>query len=118
MRFLFEESKEELIMRDSFKVARWEVKRTLTSKTFLIMTFLVPLIILIIGGVVGYFSAHDSAPDSLTVGVIDKTRLLSKEISREFNNISYTAVFFEDALVNYEQVIKEHDLDGILLIPE
>ena len=37
-------------MQDSLKVAKWEIKTIIRNKTFIIMTFFVPIMILIIGG--------------------------------------------------------------------
>lgn len=105
-------------MRDYLKVARWEIKKNITTKMFLIMTFIFPLFILLIGGVAGYFGSQDSAR-GISIGIIDKTEVLFSEVENNLNQMDSKAVKIalnrEDEI---EKIIHERDLDGILIIPE
>ncbi len=105
-------------MQDSFKVARWEIKKMIRSKTFLVLTFLIPVLMLLIGGVVGYFSSRNTAPETLTIGVIDRSGILLDEIKAGFAKKNYEVrVIKDNQSKNYSQIIKEDKLDGILVIP-
>jgi ABC-2 type transport system permease protein len=106
-------------MKDSLKVARWETKRLVKSKVFLVITFIIPLVILLIGGVVGYFSSRNTLPDTFILGVIDETGVLGKGIENKFAEKNYEVKFFDRNLKDkINKIIKKEKLDGFLLIPE
>ena len=70
-------------MPDSFKVARWEIKKNISSKMFIIMTFVFPVFILLVGGIVGYVGSQNAA-GGMKIGLVDETGIISREIQ---NNI-------------------------------
>ena len=59
-------------MKDIIKVAKWEIKKNIKSKMFLIMTFVLPVLILIVGAVSGYFGAMGENGESETIKVRSK----------------------------------------------
>lgn len=61
-------------MRNTMKVAKWEIKRNMKNKTFLIGLFLTPILILAFGFIGSLFGGSDDAePSSTTVYVNDQT---------------------------------------------
>ena len=61
-------------MRNTMKVAKWEIKRNMKNKTFLIGLFLTPILILAFGFIGSLFSGSDDAePSATTVYVHDQT---------------------------------------------
>lgn len=106
-------------MNDSLKVAKWEIKTILKNKTFIVTTFFVPLIILIIGGGIGYFSERSSNNKQLEVGLASSSEIITtdKIINAEPENINFEVL--ED--VNEKeigQILKDKNLTGILVLPE
>ncbi|MBR3120357.1 ABC transporter permease [Oceanobacillus profundus] len=61
-------------MRNTMKVAKWEIKRNMKNKTFLIGLFLTPILILAFGFIGSLFGGSDDAePSATTVYVHDQT---------------------------------------------
>lgn len=106
-------------MNDSLKVAKWEIKTILKNKTFIVTTFIVPLLILIIGGGVGYFSARSSNNKQLEIGLISRSEVITTEkiVNTENENINFV---FLDSVNEKEigQVLQEKKLTGVLVLPE
>lgn len=58
-------------MRNSWKVAKWEVKRNMTNKSFIISLFLTPAIFILFFAI-GYFFSSSNGDDKLTLYVNDE----------------------------------------------
>ncbi|MCF8000876.1 MAG: ABC transporter permease [Halanaerobiales bacterium] len=106
-------------MKDSFKVAKWEIKTIIKNKTFIIMTFFVPIMILIIGGAIGFFSAGGGETEKLVVGIYNQSEAITNEEikARETETINF--VFFEN--INEDEIAKtidENNLSSFLFIPQ
>ncbi|MEI3597353.1 ABC transporter permease [Oceanobacillus sp. SE10311] len=98
-------------MRNAMKVAKWEIKRNMKNKTFLIGLFLTPLLIVgfgLIGSWIGGSSDDDSHEDEMTVfindeiGIIDELTQYASESGLEWS--------IEEANVEIGDVAAE--LDG------
>ncbi|HHX59121.1 MAG TPA: ABC transporter permease, partial [Candidatus Moranbacteria bacterium] len=59
-------------LHNTARVARWEFFKNLKSPTFLIFTFLIPVIMLA-GGLIGYFAGSSAAREEQSIAVIDET---------------------------------------------
>lgn len=104
-------------MRDVFKVTRWELSTGVKNKTFLAMTFLIPVIIIIIGFVAGYFATRDGQQE-LTIGVIDKTRNIYNPLKQSIQNTNIELREYSQSVAsNIKDTIEREELDGLLIIP-
>src|SRR6185437_4037192 len=63
--------KEVLFMRNSLKVAKWEIKRNMTNKSFIISLLLTPVLFMVFFFVPSLFSGNDSE-EMVNVYVLDK----------------------------------------------
>lgn len=105
-------------MKDSLKVAKWEIKTVIHSKVFIIMTFFVPLLILIIGGVIGYISSSGLGSKELTIGLNNQTQTIDDDrflaLNSQNTNIKLYNEEDEEKIMN---LINEQKLDSYLVIP-
>ena len=106
-------------MNDSIKVAKWEIKKNLQNKMFIIMTLVFPLFILLIGGIAGYFGAQSSSSQDMSLGVIDHTDIIYSELESNLESTRYEVELLDSVdKSNLKKVLDENELDGILEIPE
>lgn len=83
-------------MRNTLKVAKWEIKRNMKNKSFIIGLFLTPIIIALFIIIPGFFS--DSEPEVFTVFVEDELNIID----------DIKAIVLENEFLNWE--INETDL--------
>ncbi|HKL74965.1 MAG TPA: ABC transporter permease [Halanaerobiales bacterium] len=105
-------------MNNTFKVAKWEIKKNIRNKTFLFMTFIFPLLILVIAGGAGYIGGS-SSQSGLKIGLIDQTDYIYEELNQNFTNEDITlekikATTNKDELRN---ILEVNNYDSIVLIP-
>lgn len=86
-------------MRNTMKVAKWEIKRNMKNKSFIIGLFLTPLIFLFFAIVPGLFSDSDEEADLIDVFIKDELQLVD-EIS---------ATVEQNEFINWD--VREIDLD-------
>ena len=110
-------------MPDLFKVVRWEYLKSIRSKMFLFLTFVLPLLIVLIGGIVGYLNVRfqDNGSAVQRLGVVDNTDFVLPYLRSELAGEDYHL----DAVVSlngdeeeYRTLIEENEYQGILVIPE
>ena len=89
-------------MQDSLKVAKWEIKTIIRNKTFLIMTFFVPIMILIIGGAVGFFAAQGGETDQLVVGIQNQSQVITNGEIEALETTKIDFVFFNN--INEDEI--------------
>src|SRR5690625_358022 len=65
-------------MRKTKKLAKWEIKRNMKNKSFIIGLFLTPLIFLFFAVVPSLFSDSDSEPEEIDVFVKDELHLIEE----------------------------------------
>lgn len=65
-------------MRNTMKVAKWEIKRNLKNKSFIIGLFITPLIFLFFAIVPGLFNQSDDASESVDVFIQDELQIIDK----------------------------------------
>jgi ABC-2 type transport system permease protein len=65
-------------MRNSLKVAKWEIKRNMKNKSFIIGLFLTPLIFLFFAIVPGLFSDSDEEAEMIDVFIKDELQLIDE----------------------------------------
>lgn len=85
------------------------------KKSFIVMTFLTPLLIAGIYGLIGYFSYKGIADSFDRIAVVNKNTTLDSKLSSN-KNISYT--YLDENLEQAKQEIKGGKFDYILYLPE
>jgi len=119
MKYSLMQRREVITLKDSLKVAKWEIKTIIKNKTFIIMTFFVPIIMLIIGVSVGYFSARTEETDKLVVGINNSSKVITNNEleALETGNVDF---IFYDNLDEGEiaQEIENNNLSSFLVIPQ
>ena len=111
-------------MPDIFKVARWEYRKMIRNKVFLVITFLLPVLILVAGFVVNYldiFDGEPSPPSAVEIGIVDNTDSIFYVLGEELADTGYRLEKVEvthSGEEKYKQVIEENEYDGLLVIPE
>lgn len=104
---------------DILKVAKWEFTKGIKNKTFLFMTFFLPIVMIVIGGVVGYFSSQTGEGKDLQLGIIDKTEFMQPLLEERFSEEEFQAEFLPvSEEQNIEEKLEEDGLDGVLVIPQ
>lgn len=109
-------------MTDLFNVARWEYIKTIKSKMFLFLTFGLPLLIVLFGGVIGFLSVRfDESAPVRRLGVEDRAGFVLSDLRSELADERYQL----DAVITangneeeYRELIEQNDYRGILVIPE
>lgn len=106
-------------MRDILRVAQWEFTKGIKNKTFLFLTFVFPIIIVLITGVVSYFTMRDVDGSNLNLAIVDETDFMTTMLEENFTHHEYQAEFISpDSLAEIEETFQEGDYDAILHIPE
>ena len=106
-------------MNKIFKVAKWEIKKNITNKTFLFMTFIFPILILLIGGLAGYFGSQGSS-QGMNFAVIDQSDSIYPILERQLQSTDHEVARLKN-LENKEQmkkILDEKDYDSIIVIPD
>jgi ABC-2 type transport system permease protein len=106
-------------MQDSLKVAKWEIKTIIRNKTFLIMTFFVPIMILIIGGAIGFFAARGGETEQLVVGIQNQSQVINNNEIEDLETAKIDFVFFDN--INKDEIqatIENNNLSSFLIIPQ
>lgn len=65
-------------MRNTMKVAKWEIKRNMKNKSFIIGLFLTPLIFLFFAIVPSLFSGSDDVPEPVHVHIKDELQIIDE----------------------------------------
>ncbi|MFW6034770.1 MAG: ABC transporter permease, partial [Halothermotrichaceae bacterium] len=106
-------------MKDLLKIVKWEVLKNIKNKTFIVLTFVFPIIMIAIGVIAGYFAQAGDGGLDLNVGIIDKTGELSAPLQTSFQENDFEASFFTaDREDEIDKIMSERKLDGFLIIPE
>ncbi|MBP2076331.1 ABC transporter permease [Oceanobacillus polygoni] len=105
-------------MRNTMKVAKWEIKRNMKNKTFLIGLFLTPILILAFGFIGSLFGGSDDAEHSpTTVHVNDQTGIypaLEETINQSDLDWEMELTDIEETAV--EPILETSDNTAILFI--
>ncbi len=96
------------------KIAKWEFLKTLRSPSFLVLTFLMPLLI-VGGGAVGYFTQHMAEGEELNIAVIDETGEFYPFLEEQSTYTSIKVTLFEGEPSELEERVAEDEFDGFLL---
>ena len=107
-------------MNNTFKVAKWEIKKNIRNKTFLFMTFVFPLLILVIAGGAGYIGGMSSS-NGLKIGVIDQSEYVYEQLENQFqgnNDLQINRVENTTNKDKIREILDENNYDSIVLIPE
>lgn len=103
-------------MKDWWKVARWEIKRSIKDKTFLVISLLVPLLILA-GGVLPPLLAEKGAASQLTMVIRDDTGMLEEALEERLFDTRFQPIEKAGSLEEMQALVREGELDLILHIP-
>lgn len=105
-------------MNNTFKVAKWEIKKNIRNKSFLFMTFIFPIIIMIIGGGAGYIGGSGSQ-NGLEIGIIDQTDYIYEELNKSFVDPDIILNKIENTPERGEMknILEKNNYDSIVFIP-
>lgn len=92
-----------MLMRHTFKVASWEIKRNLKNKSFIISLFLTPLIIALFMVVPTLFDDSDAEPDQIHLFVNDELNI--------FDQLEQT--ISENTIINWQLTATDLDQKAI-----
>ena len=104
---------------DILKVARWEFTQNLKSKTFLVLTVVIPIIIVVIGFVPN-FLAFQGSNEPVTLHVIDKTGVYS-QLEKSVESLDQNKVNLRLAKENetaLRRKAREKEIDGYFVLKE
>jgi ABC-2 type transport system permease protein len=85
------------------------------KKSFIIMTFLTPLLIAGVYGLIGYFTYKGIKDTFDKVAIVNQNKTLSERLLSD-KNISYT--YLDESLDEAKKNIKKSDYDYVLYLPE
>ncbi|MDR9456767.1 MAG: ABC transporter permease [Salegentibacter sp.] len=102
-------------MRNLKLIIRREYLARVRNKTFIIMTFLSPLILVGMFMLVGYLSMLNSSEQQI-IGLYDETGIFSSDFKdgRQVQYLDFSNLSFEKALVK----VREQEYYGLIYIPE
>ncbi|WP_199137380.1 ABC transporter permease [Pedobacter sp. ASV12] len=96
-------------------IIRREYLSRVKKKSFILMTFLTPLLIAGIYGLIGYFTYKGISDTHDKVAVISQNKTLTEKLASD-KNISY--VYENKSLEQMKKSLKNSDYDYILYLPE
>ncbi len=98
-------------------VARWEFFKNVASPSFLILTFLIPVIMLVAAGV-GYITETTGGEPRLDIAVIDNLGDFYPYLEAHLKDSSINATLYEGEPEKLEQELLEgeHDYNGFIVI--
>ncbi|MET3682839.1 ABC-2 type transport system permease protein [Alkalibacillus flavidus] len=96
-------------MRNSFKVGKWELKRNLKSKSFLISLFLTPLIFIFFATVPSLLMSDDEGSDATTVYVNDSIGAYSlvESVVNQQDFLNWNVTETDDSLEDVRGTLQE-----------
>lgn len=106
-------------MSDIFRVAQWEFVKGIKNKGFLFLTFVFPIIMVIIVAIISFAAIRGSGGQDLNLAIVDETSFMTGMLEDSFAQYEYEADFISaSALDEIEKVLQEEEYDCILHIPE
>src|SRR5690625_60515 len=104
-------------MRNTMKVAKWEIKRNMKNKSFIISLFLTPLIFIFFAVVPGLFSDSDDDVEPIDVFVKDELQIVD-EISAAVEQNEFLNWKVQETELDEESVLTQvENSDRIVYIP-
>ncbi|WP_372919348.1 ABC transporter permease [Salegentibacter sp.] len=102
-------------MRNLKLIIRREYLARVRNKTFIIMTFLSPLILVGMFMLVGYLSMMNSSEQQI-IGLYDETGMFSSDFKdgRQVQYLDFSNLEYEEALIK----VREQEYYGLIYIPE
>lgn len=98
------------------KVARWEFVKNIKSPTFLILTFIFPLVMLV-AGAVGAFAEISSSMQAQKVAVIDETGGVFPLLQSKLDSTSVEAALFDtDKKEALFAAVEANEYNGLLVL--
>jgi len=85
------------------------------KKSFIVMTFLTPLLIVGVYAIIGYFTYTGIKDTHDAVGVVSANKTLTEKLQSD-KNVAYT--YLNESLENAKKGISKSDYDYILYLPE
>lgn len=101
-------------MHKLWLIIKREYLTRVTSKTFLLSTFLTPLAFLVFFVIVGFIMGNKSDADK-KVAIIDPANVLNK-VMKDEHNLYFS--FSEKPLAELKKEVKSGTFDGILMLPK
>ncbi len=103
-------------MKKAFKVARWEIKKTLTNKTFLISVLLTPLLFLAFALIPTILNQVESSRP-FDLYVIDEIYLFDN-FKNKLNSENINAIYSNLSFEKLSEDIKNNNRAGIIILNE
>ncbi|AZR72458.1 hypothetical protein BBF96_03110 [Anoxybacter fermentans] len=104
-------------MRDYWKVARWEIRKSIKDKTFLVISLLIPLFI-IGAGVIPTLLAEKEGASKIEIAILDESGQLASALEERLRDSSFNLVQIGGKQAELKARVKEGDLDLFLYIPK
>lgn len=102
------------------KVARWEFLKSVRTPTFIILTLIIPLIMLVTAGV-SYLSAQTADSESVELAVLDHIGDFYDELTEHVDRqqeVNLTIIRYEGPQEHLESEVTAGDYDGFLVVDE
>ena len=104
------------MVKDIFRVAQWEFAKGIKNKGFLFLTFVFPIIMVIIFAIISFAMIRSSGGQDFYLAIVDETSFIRGMLEDSFVQYEYGADFISaSALDEIEKVLQEEKYDGILL---
>ena len=101
-------------MNKLFLIIKREYLTRVTSRTFLLATFLTPIAFALFIVVAGFIFQYQS-DDTKTIAIIDEANVLNKRIADDAN---LYFKFIDGEIGSIQNNLEDYDFDGFLVIPE
>lgn len=105
-------------MKNSWKVAKWEIRRNLKNKTFLVSIFLTPVLFLLFAFLPNVISSFDSGEEAYTLHVQDEIGIFPQLEDSVTQMGEHIAVQQIDDSPSILEEIKEDKTQGVLVLDQ
>ncbi|MFW6386937.1 MAG: ABC transporter permease [Bacillota bacterium] len=105
-------------MKDIFRVAGWEIRKSLHSKMFIFMTFIFPILMLVLGFGAGLLSGISPGDGEVQIGVLDETGAIYERLKDREGETGYSLEKVAPGDRDYAQIAEDQDYSGVLMVPE
>lgn len=100
-------------MKKALKVARWEIKKTLTNKTFLISVLVTPLIFLAFA-IIPTLLASVESTRTYNINVIDEIGIF-EQLNQSINHNLFTLTKINQSYETFREEIKEQNRQALIV---
>ncbi len=106
-----------LRLSNVFKVGRWEFLKNVRTPTFLVLTFVIPLVMLLVAGVTFYLQT-DQTTETMTIGVVDHTPDFYFHLEEQADGTPVTLVREDEDIAKLKTQLTDGELQAYLVIDD